>query len=110
MTLEKLSAASDLAELFDLEGVPGFYRDDCTLPGPQGSFRRETTAQFGPWRLSIPTAKAMPSGLLCPYDNGTPYIIGIRIYRNVRDRQPFLLTSRGLPGGARAVAFQEVAA
>jgi len=34
----------------------------------------------------------------------------LEFYRSVRDRHPFVLSSRGLPNGSRAVAYRENAA
>ena len=113
--LEKLTAASDLAQLFDLEGVPGFFRDTAPLPGPGSILRRMTTDDWETdWRINLPYASG--SGLLAPYDNGTGYIVGIRIYLFTAKRQavqssflraPFLLSSRGLTNGAPAIACRE---
>lgn len=102
---EKLSAANELSRLFDLEGVPGFYRRREPLPGPQATDEQAMLSEFGPWRINLNYRK----GLLVPYESGG-YIVGIKIYRSVSDRNPLLLTSRNMPGGAKAVALRESAA
>lgn len=113
----QLIAANELSRLFDLEDVPGFYREEKLGECPADldpSRRAYITPELvhwlkealGPWRINL----KFRDGLLVPYKNGTPYIVGLRIFRSVRDRQPSLLTSRGLAGGARAVAYQEAVA
>jgi hypothetical protein len=99
--IQKLTAAQELSEHFDLCGVPGFYKETI-VPGPgRNAVRAEMIADFGPWRINLPEFKR---GLLVPYDRGTGQILGIQIFRSVRDTKPFLLSSRGLPCGSKAVA------
>lgn len=91
---EARTAAGRLAELFDLSGIPGFYLSPVA----------------NAWCLNVPSLK--PGALLSPYYSPGGYLIGIRIHRSVRDRRggnSWLLTSRGLPRGSRAVALREVA-
>lgn len=107
--LEAVIAANKLAEWFNLEGVAGFYRDVHLMPSsptPYSQRERWHTREFGPWRIKIPDS-AQKAGLLVPYTNDTEWILGIRVYRNVRDRVPTLLSSRGLPGGAKALPVRE---
>lgn len=106
--LEMLAAALELSRLFDLRGVPGFYFEEVT-PGPRANdVRAQVIADYGPWRINLPSS--IKTGLLAPYYNGTQYVMGIQIYRSVRDRAPFLLSSSGKPGGAAAIACRERAA
>lgn len=103
-------SANMLACDFDLQGVPGFFREDTPpWPPPPPDSIAEVHGwifeRLGPWRMNL----KYRDGLLVPY-KARGYIVGIRIYRSVRDRTSFLLTSRGLPGGARAIACQDVAA
>jgi hypothetical protein len=86
-----------------LRGVPGFFRSVDFLP------QAPDKKTFGGWRINLPYT----DGLLAPYDNGTGYIIGIRIYRFTEKRRsiagsylrtPFLLSSKGLAFGAKAIA------
>lgn len=108
-----LFAASWLARHFDLTNVPGFYQEDPIaelLPGApvetqllDAAKRWLDVVHAGmKWRINLTGLKG---ALLVPYDNGTGYILGIQIYRSVRDRAPFLLSSRGKPCGASAVAL-----
>jgi hypothetical protein len=109
----QLEAVKKLSREFNLEGVPGFYRLPSyavELPGPDGVARRAELAEFGPFRLSLDQYRMKPGALVGPYDNGSGYICGLRIWRNVRDKVPFLLTSRDLPGGAKAVSYREESA
>jgi hypothetical protein len=106
--IEQATACRELVKLgFDLRGVPGFYLiDPRAVPGEPtqaSQVDRWSADEFGPWRLHLPYRK----GLLVGYTNGTGYLLGIKIYRSVKDRNPVLLTSRGLPGGTRAVALKE---
>lgn len=103
--VQQVIAANLLAQDFDLEGVPGFYREDLTkLPADPGDYLlRWLKERCGPWRLNL----NYRAGLLVPYTNGTPWIVGLKIYRGLRDRQPTVLTSRGLPGGAKAIGVVE---
>jgi hypothetical protein len=105
----QLEAVKKLSAEFDLEGTPGFYRV-LDLPGADGAQRREEIELYGPWRLSLDQYRMRPGALLSPYDNNSGYICGIKIHRAIRDKVPFLLTSNGLPGGSKAVAYREVAA
>lgn len=128
---EKLEACRALSEILDLSAVPGFYQDPAALPGPEGLLRRELNEDFSPWRINLPlvcaecgefargsvcakceggptkkrTRRRSSNALLVPYDNGLGLIVGIRVYRSVKDRHPFLLSSRGLPCGAPAIPF-----
>jgi hypothetical protein len=102
----QLEAVKKLSQEFSLEGVPGFYRV-LDVPGPDGDRRRREVAAYGPWRIALDQYRMRPGALLTPFDNGTGYICGLRIHRNVRDKVPFLLTSNGLPGGSKAVAYRE---
>jgi hypothetical protein len=99
-------AVGELSKWFDLTGVPGFFRTTGNLPQSPNEQRLDA------WRINLPYT----AGLLAPYDNGTGYIIGIRIFlfnekrRNVSApflKTPFLLSSRGLPLGAKAVRCRE---
>jgi hypothetical protein len=105
----QLVAAQRLSQEFNLEGIPGFYRA-LDLPGPEGNQRRDELAEYGPWRISLDQLRMKPGAVLAPYDNGSGFIVGIRIYPRINDKVPFLLTSRGLPGGARAVGYREASA
>ena len=105
----QLLAAQRLSKEFDLEGVPGFYQAQQLTIGPDAKQRRDEIELYGPWRLALDHYRMKPGALLAPFDNGSGYICGIRIFRNIRDHAPFLLTSRGLPGGAKAVGYKEVA-
>jgi len=108
----QLEAAKRLSEEFALEGVPGFYQPRLAteIPGPEGAMRKAELANYGQWRIALDQYRMRPGALLAPYDNGSGYICGIRIFRNVRDKCPFLLTSRALPGGAKAVGYLEASA
>jgi len=99
-------AVGELSKWFDLTGVPGFFRTTSSLP------QSPTERRLDPWRINLPYA----AGLLAPYDNGSGYIIGIRIYLFTEKRRsvassflktPFLLSSKGLPMGAKAIACRE---
>jgi hypothetical protein len=97
-----------------LREVPGFYRDLLAMPGtpsPGATRTRWLNREFGEWRINLPFHSSK-AGLLVPYDspNCPGQIVGIRIFRNVRDQQPTLLTSRGLPEGAKAIPFREAVA
>lgn len=107
---QQLEAVKDLSREFNLAGVPGFYRVPQPLPGPEGEQLRKEIAEYGTWRLALDQLRMRPGALLSPYDNGSGYICGIRIHRAIGDKCAFLLTSCGLPGGASAVAYREVAA
>lgn len=105
---EMLNAAHELSQLFDLRGVPGFYVEEL-VPGPRANdVRAQVIADFGPWRINLPAG--IKQGLLVPYYNSTQYVMGIQIYRSVRDQAPFLLSSAGRPCGASAIACRERAA
>jgi|GEM_PF-6940124 len=107
-SLEATRAANQLAEAFDVNGVPGFYTD-VMMPGDpsaESEYRRWLTREFGIWRIYLPYR----TGLLVPYDKGTGKIVGLRVYRSVHDRNPVLLTSRGLTCGARAIPMGEAVA
>ncbi len=86
-TVKKLIAAHELSKLADLAGIPGFY------------FQNDL------WRLHLP----YESGFLIPYLNDQLLILGFRIYKNLGDEKYTLLTSRGLPSGARAIPCREKA-
>lgn len=106
--IEQATACRDLIRLgFDLRGVPGFYLiEPRAVPGePTRASQVDQWRgdEFGPWRLYLPYRK----GLLVGYTNGTGYLLGIKIYRSTKDPNPVLLTSRGLPGGTKAVAVKE---
>jgi hypothetical protein len=108
--VQKTIAVNQLSRWYDLTGVPGFFRELATQQ-PQAPTRASATehwqtTNFGQWRLYLPYRK----GLLAPYTNEAGEIIGIRIYKSVKDRSPLYLTSRGLPGGAPAIAQRERAA
>lgn len=93
---EGKAAGARLAELFDLRGVPGFFFT---------SYRLEGLLQGSPaWLLNTPL-NLKPGALLMPYYTQGGLICGLRILRSVRDRNkvPWLLNSRGLPSGSRAV-------
>ena len=106
-SVQKTIAANQLSRYFDLTGVPGFYRELATqqpqAPSAASAIEHWQTGNFGPWRLHLPYSK----GLLVPYTNESAYILGIRIHKSIKDRSPLYLTSRGLPGGARAIARRE---
>jgi hypothetical protein len=108
----QLEAVKRLSEEFLLEGVPGFYQPQVAteIPGPESAVRKAELADYGPWRIALDQYRMRPGALLVPYDNGSGYICGIRIFRSIRDKCPFLLTSRALPGGAKAVGYREVTA
>jgi hypothetical protein len=108
--VQKAFAANTLSQWIDLTGVPGFFREVLTTqpasPSPALSLARWLTKEFGPWRLNLTSR----SGLLVPYYNDEGFILGIRIHKTTKDRYPMLLTSRGLPGGAAALAYREAVA
>jgi hypothetical protein len=105
----QLEAVRKLCGEFNLAATPGFYLVQDTA-GPDGAQRREEVERYGPWRIALDQLRMKPGALLVPYDNGSGYICGIRIFRNIRDKCPFLLTSRGLPGGGKAVGYREESA
>jgi hypothetical protein len=115
----QLEAVRKISQEFNLEGVPGIYNSqvqsefgDNTIAclGPEGKQRRAEFSEYGPWRIALDQYRMKPGALLTPYDNNSGYICGLRIHRNIRDKCPFLLTSRGLPGGGKAIAYREVTA
>lgn len=79
----KLIVTASLAERFDLEGVAGFYHDGEA------------------WRLNL---RANEGALLARYRN-KGLISGILVYRHLNDKEPKLLTSRGLPRGTKAEPY-----
>jgi hypothetical protein len=103
-SVQKTIAVNQLSRWFDLTGVPGFFRELATQqpqsPNSVSAIEHWQTSNFGPWRLYLPYAK----GLLVPYTNDAGFIVGIQIHKSIRDRNPTLLTSRGLPCGAKAIA------
>jgi hypothetical protein len=46
-------------------------------------------------------------GLLVPAFDEAGWLYSIQIYQSTKDRNPTLLTSRGLPGGAKALTVKE---
>jgi hypothetical protein len=129
-----LLAAAYLARHFDLTEVPGFYMETAPaapLPGASDETQMIGWLKHAldcPWRINFPKQMmqqqrttlrtegenenvsvreapyAVPSSaVLVPYDSGTGFIVGLQIYPTLRSK-PFLLSSRGLPGGAAAVA------
>jgi hypothetical protein len=82
-TVGKLVAESALAQHFDnkLIGIAGFYRDDDNR-----------------FRINL-----HGDGLLTPVRNG--FVRGVQVYRNLKDLNPYWLSSRELPGGMPAHAF-----
>jgi hypothetical protein len=76
----RLRACIELAGLFDLRGAPGFYVDGTR------------------WRINLNLRR----GLVRPYRDPQHRIYGLRVYRSAFDREPFLLSSRGLKCGTRA--------
>lgn len=99
-------AVAQLSEWFDLREVPGFYVELATrAPQPPSvAATREAwqSKNFGQWRLNLPSRK----GLLVPRIDERGYCYAIQIYTSTKDRHPTLLTSRGLPGGAKAIAVR----
>lgn len=93
------AAARQLSEHFDLRGVPGFFYAEHYY-APQGLIKT--------WLLNLPR-NLKPGALLAPYYSRGGYLVGIRIFRSWRDRggTPWLLNSRGLPFGSRAVALEK---
>jgi hypothetical protein len=107
-SVQKAAACRQLSEWFDLRGVPGFYLDvtagEPHAPSRAADMARWHSENFGEWRINLPYRK----GLLVPYyDEERGYVIGIQIYQSVRDRSPMLLTSKGLPGGGKAIMPRE---
>lgn len=86
--VKRLFICHYLAKQFDLHGIAGFY----TEATPEGSER---------WRLHLPYRDA----LLVPTRDHRKRIFAVRIFRHVHDKEPHLLTSRGLPNGTSAIAY-----
>lgn len=106
-SVQRVQAANQLAEWFDLREVPGFYIELQTS-GPAAPTRESEIVHwqsryFGQWRLHLP----VKSGLLVPRFDERGNVYAIQIYRSVKDTRPLLLTSRGLPAGAKAIAVRE---
>jgi len=81
----KLFIEHEFSRAFDLRGIAGFYFD--------GEL----------WRLNV-----RQSTLLLPYYRNN-LIAGLQVYDGARDTRPFLLTSRNLPQGSRAVSLPKAA-
>jgi hypothetical protein len=79
-----LVSCAGIAELFDLEGVAGFYQSG------------------GLWRLNIDPMRA---ALLKPYRTTDGLIAGLLVFKHLNDKEPKLLTSRGLPRGTKAEPY-----
>src|SRR5438876_1202776 len=92
-SVQKAIAANELSQWFDLREVPGFYREVVSQQPASGpnSAEHSLTREWGPWRINLP-----PAGVLVPYYDQAGYIIGIKIFRTVKDAHPTLMTSRGL--------------
>lgn len=112
--LALLSLCHWLAGIFDLTGVPGFYREDAIAPPSSGGADDEwelfeTKKLFGPWRVKLHDKFGRPyrAAVVAPYERGG-MIVGLKVYQLGGDAQGTLrgypLTSRGLPGGSQAVA------
>jgi hypothetical protein len=86
--VKRLFICHYLAKQCDLHGIAGFYTEVM----PEGSER---------WRLHLPYRDA----LLVPIRDPRKRIFAIRIFRHVHDKEPHLLTSRGLSHGTPAIAY-----
>lgn len=103
-----------LSGIFDLTGVPGFYREDA-VPQPESNAPDaawelfETKKLFGPWRVKLHDKFGIPfrNAVLVPYLRGG-LVVGLKVIPRINDLKTklrgFLLSSRGLPCGSKAVA------
>lgn len=111
--LALLSLVQWLAGIFDLSGVPGFYREDhLSQPSSADDDAAwqlfETKKLFGPWRVKLHDKFGRPyrSAVVAPYERAG-MIVGVKVIPIQAADKPlrgFVLTSRGLPGGSQAVA------
>ncbi len=101
------AACARLSEWFDLRGVPGFYFERASEgpARPTAEYQHAVwqSQSFGRWRLNLQYKR----GLLVPVKDACGFVYAIQIYQSTKDRNPTTLTSRGLPGGAKAIAVKE---
>lgn len=77
--------AVELAKRLDPSGVAGFYREGAA------------------WRLNLDATR---TAVLRPYKDVDGRVLGLMLYKHLNDREPRVLTSRGMEGGVKALPYQ----